>query len=68
MKSSRFEENKNIEENIIKDVRNLFRLRKLKKRNKVAQGHFKSLLNRYQNNLEKMMKGSEFGSLIIIFQ
>ena len=68
MKSSRFEENKNIEENIIKDVRNLFRLRKLKKRNKVAQGHFKWLLNRYQNNLEKMMKGSEFGSLIIIFQ
>ena len=68
MKSSRLEENKNIEENIIKDVRNLFRLRKLKKRNKVVQGHFKSLLNRYQNDLEKMMKGSEFGSLIIIFQ
>ena len=35
MKSSRFEENKNIEENMIKDVRNLFRLRKLKKRNKL---------------------------------
>ena len=68
MKSSRLEENKNIEENIIKDVRNLFRLRKLKKRNKVVQGHFKSLLNRYQNDPEKMMKGSEFGSLIIIFQ
>ena len=31
MKSSRFEEDKNIEENINKDVRNLFRLKKLKK-------------------------------------
>ena len=31
MKSSRLEEDKNIEENIIKDVRNLFRLKKLKK-------------------------------------
>ena len=31
MKSSRLEEDKNMEENIIKDVRNLFRLRKLKK-------------------------------------
>ena len=30
MKSRRFEEYKNIEENIIKDVRNLFRLKKLK--------------------------------------
>ena len=31
MKSSRFEVYKNIKENIIKDVRNLFRLKKLKK-------------------------------------
>ena len=31
VKSSRFEEDKNIEENITKDVINLFRLRKLKK-------------------------------------
>ena len=30
MKSRRLEEYKNIEENIIKDVRNLFRLKKLK--------------------------------------
>ena len=30
MKSTRFEEHKNIKENIIKDVRNLFRLKKLK--------------------------------------
>ena len=29
MKSSRLEESKNIEENIINDVRNLFRLKKL---------------------------------------
>ena len=26
----------------------------------VIEGLFKSLLNRYQNNLEKSMKGSEF--------
>ena len=31
MKSSRLEEDKNIEENVIKDVRNLFRLKKIKK-------------------------------------
>ena len=31
MKSSRFDQYKNIEENIIKYVRNLFRLKKLKK-------------------------------------
>ena len=30
MKSSRLEENKNIKENIIKDLKNLFRLKKLK--------------------------------------
>ena len=29
MKSSRLEDNKNVEKNIIKDVRNLFRLKKL---------------------------------------
>ena len=34
MKSSRLEKDKNIEENIIKDVKNLFRLEKLKKINK----------------------------------
>ena len=34
MERSRLEEDKNIKENIIKDVRNLFRLIKLKKRNK----------------------------------
>ena len=34
MKNSRLEKNKNIEENIIKDVKNLFRLEKLKKINK----------------------------------
>ena len=33
MKSSRLEEDKNIEENIIKDVRKRFRLEKRKKRN-----------------------------------
>ena len=31
MKSSRLEDDKNIEENVIKDVRNLFRLKKIKK-------------------------------------
>ena len=31
MKSSRFEEATNVEDNIIKDVRNLFRLKKLKR-------------------------------------
>ena len=31
IKSSRLEKDKNIEENIIKDVRSLFRLKKLKK-------------------------------------
>ena len=30
MKSSRLEEDKNIEENIVKEVRNLLRLKKLK--------------------------------------
>ena len=34
MESSRHEEDKNIEDNIIQDVRNLFRLKKFKKRNK----------------------------------
>ena len=34
MKNSRLEKNKNIEENIIKDVKDLFRLEKLKKINK----------------------------------
>ena len=34
MESSRPEEDKNIKENIIKDVRNLFRLNKTRKRNK----------------------------------
>ena len=34
MESSGLEEDKNIEKNIIKDVRNLFRLNKLKKRSK----------------------------------
>ena len=34
MKSSRLEEDKNIEGNIIKVVRNLFRMRKLKKETK----------------------------------
>ena len=37
MKSSRLEEDKNIEENIIKDVRNLIRLKKLKKKQKMMQ-------------------------------
>ena len=32
MEWARLEENKNIEKNIIKDVRNLFRLKKRKKR------------------------------------
>ena len=34
MKSSRVEEDKNIEQNIIKDVRNLFKFKTLKKGNK----------------------------------
>ena len=34
MKSLRHEEDKNIEDNIIQDVRNRFRLKKFKKRNK----------------------------------
>ena len=34
MESSRLEEDKNIKENIIKDVRNLFTLKKLKKSTK----------------------------------
>ena len=37
MKSSRLEEDKNIEENIIKDVRNLIRLKKLKKKQMMMQ-------------------------------
>ena len=36
MKSSRLEEDKNIEENIIKDVRHRFRLRKTKKETNAA--------------------------------
>ena len=35
MKSSRLKEDENIEENIIKDVKNLFRLKKLKKETNV---------------------------------
>ena len=31
MKNSRFEKDKNIEENIIKDMRNIFKLKNLKK-------------------------------------
>ena len=45
MKSSRFEEDKNIEENIIKDSRNLFRLKKLKKTNDAA---IKAIRNLFQ--------------------
>ena len=37
MKSSKLEEDKNIEENMIKDVRNLFRLKKLKKKQMIPQ-------------------------------
>ena len=37
MKSSRLEEYKNIEENIIKDVRNPFILKKLKKKQMMLQ-------------------------------
>ena len=37
MKSSNLEEDKNIEENMIKDVRNLFRLKKLKKKQMIPQ-------------------------------
>ena len=37
MKISRLEEDKNIEENIIKDVINLFRLKKLKKKQMIPQ-------------------------------
>ena len=37
MKSSRLEEDKNIEENIIRDVRNLIRLKKLKKKQMMMQ-------------------------------
>ena len=37
MKSSRLEEDKHREENIIKDVRNLFRLKNLKKKQMVPQ-------------------------------
>ena len=35
MKSSRLKEYKNIEENIIKDVRNFFRLKKLEKKKRM---------------------------------
>ena len=34
MKSSRLEEDKNMEQNIIKDVRYIFKFKKTKKRNK----------------------------------
>ena len=37
MEWSRLEENKNIEENIIKDVRNIFRLKKRKKEKKAIK-------------------------------
>ena len=37
MKSSRLEEGKNIEENVIKDVRNPSRLKKLKKKQMMPQ-------------------------------
>ena len=37
MESSGLEEDKNVEENIIKDVRNLFRLNKLKNKQTVLQ-------------------------------
>ena len=35
-KSPKLEEDKNIEEDIIKDIRNLFRLKKLKRTNKLS--------------------------------
>ena len=35
-KSPKLEEDKNIEEDIIKDIRNLFRLKKLKRTNKLC--------------------------------
>ena len=41
MKSSRLEEYKNIEENIIKDVRNHFRLKILKKKKQMRYKKFK---------------------------
>ena len=37
MKSQRLEEDKHLEENIIKDVRNLFNLRKLKNKKLMLQ-------------------------------
>ena len=37
MKSSSLEEDKNIEDNVIKDVRNLFRMKKLKKKQMISQ-------------------------------
>ena len=46
MKGSRLEEDKNIEENIIKDVRNLFRLKKLKKETNDAA--IKGIRNRFR--------------------
>ena len=46
MESSGLEEDKNIEENIIKDIRNLFRLSKLKKETKDAA--IKSIRNLFR--------------------
>ena len=37
MKNSMLEGNKNVEKNIIKDVKNLFRLKKLKKKQMMPQ-------------------------------
>ena len=54
MTSSRFEEDKNIEENINKDVRNLFRLKKLKK--ETIDATIKSIRNLFRLKKKKIMQ------------
>ena len=58
MKSSRLEEDKDIEENIIKDVWNLFRLKKLKKEinNAAIKGKKNLLLKREDKAIKYIIR------------
>ena len=57
MKSSRLEEDKNMEQNIIKDVRYIFKLKKLKKETNDAR--FKHLRNLFRLKIEnKVIKNN----------
>ena len=65
MKSSGLEEDKNIEEKIIKDVKNLFRLKKLKKEANGAA--IKGIRNLFRLKKEKKKLNTEYLETLEIF-